>query len=37
MMECCNSCEYKGGCSLCEDCEEGRYYRPAQIEMEVQK
>jgi hypothetical protein len=35
-MNCCATCEYKGGCSLCEDCD-GQHYAPAQIEMEVKE
>jgi len=32
-MNCWKTCEHCGGCSLCEDCENGQYYEPAQIEI----
>lgn len=32
-MECCRTCEFNGGCSLCEECENGRHYKREQIEI----
>ena len=33
-MDCCQTCEYEGGCSLCETCENGTHRKSRQGEFE---